>query len=524
MVSLHPPLRPYSRGDVWALTAEQAAAFDRWSIEDIGVPQPVLMENAGRAVAAVVERTAPDGAVLAVAGGGNNGGDALVAARTLAAWGREVRVVLVSDRAFDDPLLHAWPLEVSKDRDLDRSEWAELLRRFPVVIDGILGTGVRGAPRERQAAAIERVNAGDAFVVAVDVPSGIDASSGAVPGEAVRASATVSFGAPKLGALLHPARALVGRHIVAEIGFPPPRDPSSWARVAAPAWVRCHLPARPTDTHKNAVGRVLVVGGQMGMAGAVILAARAAFRAGAGMVRVCSVPENREAIQSAVPEALFVDSSDGDALGAALESSDAVALGPGLGTADASAALARATLAGPPVPMVVDADGLNLAADGAFELMAASDSRPLLITPHPGEMARLLPSGPSPTEERLAAVSAAVDRFGCAVLLKGAPSLVAAPGEGAVIDTQSSSDLAVAGMGDVLSGVCAALAAQGLGPAETGAVGLYLCGRAARLAGRGTGLTPSDVVRWLPDARSEVGEPTTDLGLPFVLFDADPAR
>ena len=256
------------------------------------------------------------------------------------------------------------------------------------------------------------------------------------------------------------------------------------------------------------------------MGGAAILAARAAFRSGAGLVRVCSVPENRSAIHAALPEAIFVDATDTVATQSALEQSDAVAVGPGLGTSAAGAEIVAAVASGPPRPTVLDADALNLAAAGSIELTAIAGQRPVLMTPHPGEMARLLDRS---SEDRLDAAREAVARFGCTVLLKGAPSLVASE-EGVLVDTQSSSDLAVAGLGDALTGVCATVMAQGLDAATAGAVALYHTGRAARIAGRGAALTPSDVIRGLPEAMAEEDESQSDLALPFVVYDADPAR
>ena len=507
-----------------AHTAAESVELDRRAIEELGVPQSVLMENAGRSAAAVLVRLFARGPVVAVVGSGNNGGDALVLLRSLRAWGRDVHVVLAADRPTGDPLLHGWSLPVTLDTDLDEDAWADLLGGAAVVVDGVLGTGVRGAPRQRQATAIRHVNGSGRPVLALDVPSGIDATTGGVPGEAVEADVTVAFGAPKLGSLLHPARARVGRLVAVEIGFPPWNEGEAGALVATPAWVRARLPRRGSDTHKKAVGCVLVVAGQAGMGGAAILAAKAAFRAGAGLVRVCSAPENRAALQAALPEAIYVDASDAPALEAALAESDAVAAGPGLGTGEVAGRLLATIAAGPRAPTVLDADALNVAAAGALDLAAMGEGRPLLITPHPGEMVRLLGRVGAEAEHSGARARAAAERFGCVALLKGAPSVVAAPGEPLLIDTQSSSDLAVAGMGDTLTGVCAALMAQGLGPRESGAAGLYLTGRAARLAGRGAGLVPTDVIRWLPDVVAEQSEAVSDLGLPFVVFDADPVR
>ncbi len=538
-------LRPWARGVVPALTGAEAAAWDRRAIDRIGVPERVLMENAGRAAALVLHRLHPDGPVVGVVGAGNNGGDALVALRTLAAWGRDVRAVLVADREVPHPLAHGWDVPTSTDAELDAPGWRALLEGAAVVVDGILGTGVRGAPRERQAAAIRAVNASARAVLAVDVPSGIDPETGAVPGEAVRADVTVAFGAPKLGSLLHPARALVGRLVAVEIGFPPLEEGEARAFLATPGWARARLPRRATDTHKNAVGRLLVVGGGMGLAGAAVLAGRGALRAGVGIVRVATVPGNREIVQSALPEALWVDATDGSAVRAAVEGSDAVVVGPGLGQDDDARRVLAWVLDGTEGvegvgetdrPILLDADALNLAASGVVDLPEVGARRPTLLTPHPGEIGRLLGDGAVPGAENTgsrgpaARARAAAERFHAAVVLKGAPSLVAAEDGPLRVDTQGSSDLAAAGMGDTLSGVCGALLAQGLSPADAGAVGLYLTGRAARLAGKGVSLTPSDVAERLPDVLAEAVDPTasaqTDagpLGLPFVIFDADPA-
>ena len=525
MASAHPPLRPFARGGVAAPTGPEAAALDRRAIERLGVPKAVLMENAGRAAAAVLDRLFPTGTVVGLVGAGNNGGDALVLLRTVMAWGREVRGVIAADRPADDPLLHGWPVPLAHDTDLGEAALARLLASAAVVVDGVLGTGASGAPRERQAAAITSMNAARRPVLAVDVPSGIDASTGAVPGAATRADVTVSFGAPKLGTLLHPARALVGRLVAVDIAFPPLEASECGALVATPAWARERLPLRGTETHKKAIGSLLIAAGRVGMAGAAVLAARASFRAGVGLVRVCSFPANREVLQSAVPEAIWIDASDGSAVRAALEQSDALAAGPGLGTDDAASTLLGTLLSGPARPTLLDADALNLAAAGRFDLAKTARERPLLITPHPGEMGRLAAAvGGSTPVDPASTARAAAKRLGCAVLLKGAPSLVASPDGPLLVDTQSSSDLAVAGMGDALTGVAGALLAQGLDPRTAGAIGLYLTGRAARIAGRGAALIPSDVVRHLADALVEQGEFVNDLALPFVTFDADAAR
>jgi hydroxyethylthiazole kinase-like uncharacterized protein yjeF len=533
--ALRLPLRPFGRARVSAPTAAESAAIDREAIDVVGVPQPVLMENAGRSTAQILSRLFPEGTVVGVVGAGNNGGDALVVLRTLAAWGRPVRAVLVADRPSPETLLHGWDVPTVSDAELgdDPGRWAGVLAGAAVVVDGILGTGVRGAPRDRQARAIRAVNGAGRPVLAIDIPSGVNGDTGAVDGEAVRADVTVSFGGPKLGALLHPGRARVGRLVAVEIAFPPVGEGAASAEVVTPAWAHEHRPVRGPDTHKNAVGRLLVVAGKPGMAGAAVMATRAGLRSGAGLVQVSSAPENRTVLQAAVPEAIFVDASVPDALEEALVQANAVAVGPGLGTDAWAEALLRRVLApGPSGPSgsgpatVVDADGLNLLAAGRGpDIAAVGAARPLLLTPHPGEMSRLRGvDGQAIAADRTGTVRAAAEAWGCAVVLKGAPSLVAGPPGPLLVDAVGTSDLATAGIGDVLTGVCGGLMAQGLGPREAGAVGLHLTGRSAVLAGLGKALTPADVVSRLPEALAEEGEGESDLGLPFVVFDQDPAR
>lgn len=486
----------------------------------------MLMENAGRSAAQLLQRLYPDGTVVAVVGAGNNGGDALVLARTLLAWGRTVHAVVVADRPVPEAVLHSWNVPTTLDTALDDAAFQGLLGSAGVVVDGLLGTGVRGAPRTRQARAIGIINASGRPVMALDVPSGVDADTGATEGEAVVADVTVAFGFPKVGLLLHPGRACTGRLIAVEIAFPPMSPGVAGAAVVTPAWAQAQLPVRGLDTHKNAVGRVLVVAGKPGMAGAAVLAVRGALRSGAGLVQVCSPRENREVLQSTVPEAIYVDPGEDGALEVALAQASAVAVGPGLGTAAGAEALLERVLKGAGVPLVADADALNLLAEGRpSELAAAASGRPVLVTPHPGEMGRLL--GVDADEiaaDRLGVARRLADNVGCAVLLKGSPSVVAARGVPVLVDLQGSSDLAVAGMGDVLTGVCVGLMAQGLAPQTAGAVGLYLSGRAAIAARMGHSLTPSDVLQWLPEALAERGQGATDLDLPFVVLDLDGAR
>jgi NAD(P)H-hydrate epimerase len=522
-------IRPFGRALVGAPTGEESAAFDRYAIHELGVPQDTLMENAGRSAALILDRIYPRGQVTALVGTGNNGGDALVLLRNLASWGRPVTAVLVGERGTEEALLHGWGIRTFADSDFQGSS-ALLdgeLAQAQVLVDGVLGTGISGPPRERQSWAINGINRAEAPVVALDIPSGVDAVTGAVPGDAVVAALTVAFGGAKLGGLLHPGRKLVGRLVAVEIGFPPVEEGTFQASLITPGWASLRLPRRDPDTHKNAVGALLLVAGHSGMAGAAVLAARAALRAGVGFLRIASPPENRAILQQAVPEAVYVDASDQKALLDAIGASRAVGVGPGLGTGEeGSGILARVLDAPGGHPILLDADALNLLAQGRGpSLKEVGGGRDTILTPHPGEMARLTGLDPSEISvDRPSIARGFAIETGCSVLLKGAPSLVASPTGELLVDTVGNSDLAAAGMGDVLSGVVSAFLAQGSSPLEAAALGLHSSGRAAVRAGLGVSLTPEDVVEHLPEALQEDGEGHTDLQYPFILFDQDPAR
>ena len=513
--------------DVHAPTGSEAASFDRFVIDRLGVPGRTLIENAGRSAALVLERIFARGSVVVFAGSGNNGGDGLSLARALAGWGRPVTVVRASAHPPDARLLHQWPLPTldagteGAQREIERATASA-----GVLVDAVLGTGISGAPRAPQARILEGMNRAGRPLFSLDIPSGVDADTGAVPGEAARADVTVAFGWPKLGSLLQPARARAGRLVAVEIGFPPVPPATFGARVVTPGWARDVLPVRPLDTHKHQVGSLLLLAGAPGMAGAAIMAARAALRAGAGFVRIASPSANRPVLQGAVPEAVFVDTADRDALARAAMSSTAAVAGPGLGLApEAEAALEAVMEASGDAPVLLDADALNLvAAEAAPALADLGRARPVLVTPHRGEMRRLVAADADlpdlPHELALDRAKA----WSCTVLLKGNPSVVATPGKRLLVGGLGSSDLAVAGMGDVLSGVAGSLLAQGCDPSVAGGLALHLTGVAAALGSGGPGLVPGDVIARLAVAVRRQPDPKSRLGLPFVIFDQEAPR
>lgn len=478
-------------------TRAEMRAWDRYAMEATGIPERVLIESAGRAAAAVVGRHFPAGRVVGVVGGGNNGADAIVLLRTLAAWGREVALIQAGDRAADPALLHGWEVEV-----IPPERAGAALREAWVVVDGILGTGARGCPRPDQAALIAEIIASGRPVVALDAPSGVDMDTGRAEGAAVRAELTVTFGAPKRGLLLFPGRALAGRIVVVEVGFPPLPEGGAGGWIVTREWARRRLPLLPPEAHKGMMGTVSILAGHAGMAGAAVLAGMGAARAGAGKVRLASVPENRIILQSGIPEALFLDRSR-EGIERSLADSDALVAGPGMGSDKEDGRLLARIVSIGEIPLLLDADALTLLSENPA--LRDTMHRPLLLTPHPGEMARLLDCGVTEvTSDPFAAAERAAERFRCAVLLKGRPSLVAAPGAPTLLVTAGHAGVATGGMGDTLAGVAGALLAMGSPPREAGALALYLAGRAAEIAGRGRSLLPRDVAEALPLAFAEL--------------------
>lgn len=521
-----PPLRPFGLAGVEAPSGVQAAAFDRHSITGLGVSESALMENAGRQTATLIQHLFPEGPVLALVGSGNNGGDALVCLRALQAWGREVSAIHVGERSDPDPLLHGWVFPREAAETSSDIELVSALKGAGVVVDGLLGTGLRGAPRGQYERVVDLLSSVKRPVVALDTPSGVDGGTGETLGSVVTADVTVAFGWPKIGTLLHPGRAHCGRLIAVEIGFPP--KPSFGAEVLTPGWADARRPRRESVTHKNAVGALCLLAGSSSMAGAALLAGRAAFRSGVGLLRVCLPREAHSTVLAALPEAVAVDADDRDAVRDAVQASRALAAGPGMGTdSTAKDRLSGLLEMREGQPLLLDADALTLSAagGGANLLNGLSEEGAAVVTPHPGEMGRLTGQRVSEVQaDRRSAACALARDAGVVVLLKGTPSLVAEPEGRLLVDGQGSSDLAVAGMGDVLTGTLAGLLAQGVPPGDAAGLALYYTGRAAVMAGLGASLAPSDVIEQVPRARSERGPGQTDLPFPWVTFDQDPPR
>jgi ADP-dependent NAD(P)H-hydrate dehydratase / NAD(P)H-hydrate epimerase len=514
---------------------------DRWAIEERGVAGLDLMERAGEGVATALERLVPDGPVTVVCGKGNNGGDGLVVARILRQSGRQVTVVCVGSPAelSGDACVNLERLPGEAPRRLNGVAWAQegkatlehaaepvanVFSPSSVIVDAILGTGFQGEPRGPVAEAIDAVNAAGAPVVSVDVPSGVDASTGIVSGTAVRASVTVSFHAAKPGLWIRPGKEHVGELHTLDIGIPRGAPMDASVGLIAPT-VLDVLPRRQASSTKFVSGHVVVVGGSRGLTGAPRMAAEASMRSGAGYVTAC-VPASLQSIlaSGASPELMTrgIPEDDGalapEGTGQVIEASargGALALGPGLGRSAAASAFAR-KLAGEADAMVLDADGLNAHAGRLADLAARTAAT--VLTPHAGELARLLETDSAEVERnRLSHVRLAAERSAAVVVLKGDDTLIADPDGRVAVSPGGSPSLATAGTGDVLTGVIAALLAQGLDGFTAAVAGVALHAHAGREAacrvGAAEGVIASDVIAALPRARrSEAGRPESEDG------------
>ena len=509
------------------LSSAEATEWDRLAREFAKIPGRVLMESAGRAVAAAVAKEfgprLAQGVVVAC-GTGNNGGDGFVGARALAALGVSVTAVALPGEPSPDCLenkilatMHG--VHVIEPDD----EWGGC----GVAIDALLGTGAKGAPRGAAAGAIERLMRLAAPVVAVDGPSGLDLSTGLVHAPCVRATTSVTFGGLRRGHLLQ--RTVCGRVLVADIGFPPP-DPM-WPGMVTDAWLREVLPPFSAEMHKGDRGRVLVVGGGEGMAGAVIFAAKAAARSGAGLVKIAAQEATVRAAQANNPDLMTVTTALTDPLEGplveALEWADAVVLGPGLGRGAARERFARAVLEATRNAVLVDADGLMAFHGAARDLAGLLAGRHALLTPHRGEFAALFPDLAEGTRrDPFEAAGAAASRVKAGVLLKGVPTVVGSPGVPALVVAAGNPGLATGGTGDVLSGMAASWLARGAPPQIAGAAAAHVHGRAAENLAQHRSvrtLRPDDLLSVLSPLWRELAEKEVRVEPPFVASLEPPA-
>lgn len=522
--------------DIWPLmTAEAMRGLDRHTIEDLGVPGELLMECAGALVAReAASQLRPGASVWVVCGGGNNGGDGLVAARHLHLRGVPVRLFFVGDpeRLRGEPganLARARTAGIPVESRLCPEPGA-------VVVDAIFGTGLSRAVEGPAADAIRQMVAlrPEVRVLAVDLPSGVDADCGRALGVAVEADVTVTLGLPKLGLALEPGRSLAGRILVGRIGI---ADEAPGVVRGAELWTRAAvaraLPERPVHGHKGSFGHVLVVAGSEGKTGAAALAAHGAARIGAGLVTIACPQSANPVLEVKCTEMMTapVPETGAHALGLAAEKPlrelaeerDVVVLGPGVGRAEETQELLRRLAPSLRVPLVLDADGLFAFREDPAALKARS--APTIVTPHPGEAATLLASTAADVNaDRPAAARRLAEETGAMVVLKGAATVTADCEGRLAVNPTGGPVLATGGTGDVLSGAVAGLLSQGLGPWEAAVLGVFVHGLAGDglAASRGAaGALAGEVADALPGVLAALragragARPRTDDALAF---------
>ena len=475
----------------------QVRALDAYAIETLGIPGYTLMKRAGEAALRYLRTRFPVAhRIVIVCGAGNNGGDGYVLARFAQAAGLTVTTLAASlpdqlrgdaRQAYED--LRASGIQIQPYAP-------ERLAEGEVIVDALLGTGLRGPAREDVARVIRGINNSARPVLAVDVPSGLDSDTGVPPGDTVRADCTVTFVGLKTGLFIGNGPEFAGTIFFDDLeiaadqaGAPPAR----LERILDTA-IQQALPRRARSAHKGNFGRVLIVGGGVGMPGAVRLAGEACLRVGAGLVTVAAAPENVAAIAGGRPELICLPLADAEALKEAFERAEVIAIGPGLGRTPWARSVVDSAL-GAGKPLVVDADALNIVAESRTP--ARED---WVLTPHPGEAARLLDTDTEEIQrDRLAALERLVARYRGTVVLKGAGTLVGAPGRTPALCERGNPGMATAGMGDVLTGAIAGILAQCRDAWLAARVGVLvhaMAGDAAARTGE-RGLLAGDVAREL---------------------------
>ncbi len=508
------------------VTGTEMKEIDRRAIEDGKIAGLTLMENAGKAVAKRANAVLAElgtGSALVVAGSGNNAGDGFVAARHLSEIGHPVQVLVFADEDDfqDDAAKCLTKLKgvVTPVFNPDEAVLKDATEHAEVIIDALFGTGFKGKIPEPMKSVFAAVNMSEAYVVAVDIPSGVEADTGRIGGAAIEAEETVTFGLPKLGCILYPGAAYAGELTTVDIGFPQEiTGEAGHISIPSPKEMAPLLPPRGPEVFKQSVGRVLVVAGSAGMSGAAAMCAMSALRAGAGIVTLAApgsltdilAVKLTEVMTKSLPETLdrtlAIDSAD-----TVLEMAkdfDLLIMGPGVsGNVETFEAVRRIT-GEVPIPLVLDADGLN-ALSGIPEVLAGRKSE-TVVTPHPGELARLV-GGDAKTiqKDRLKAAGQAADKMDAVVVLKGARTVVAAHDKMISVNTTGNPGMATAGSGDILAGMIGGLWAQHMDAFNAAVLGVYLHGLSGDLAAGDLteyNLTATDLIEYMPDAFRTVME------------------
>jgi ADP-dependent NAD(P)H-hydrate dehydratase / NAD(P)H-hydrate epimerase len=499
-------------------SADEMTSADEGA-QELGIPGGALMERAGVEMArAAIDYLGPlEGRqILVVAGGGNNGGDGFVIARELYLAGAKVAVFATKDEYEGDAEVNRDVLGNLNVRFIRPDGFEDALRETDLVVDALLGTGFQGEVREKEAGFIEQINASGAAVVAVDMPSGVDGSTGEVWGAAVQADLTVCAHAAKLGCVVSPGREHASEVAVVEIGIPPEADVEPAATWTDAYSVRGLVPRRAGAAHKYSAGSLLVVAGSRMATGAAIMVARGAQRTGCGIIFVATAEGVAPLVDAQLVEVLVSgvpEDDEGNMVAGAVDSileqaqgASTVVLGPGMGVGEGGREIVEGMLRETDVPVLLDADAIsNLSGPEAL----AGRQTPPVITPHPGELGRLLDESPKEVQARRLHVARRTAEEGCCcVLLKGADTLVA-QGDRVSVNSTGSAALATAGTGDVLSGTVGALLARGMDPYDAARTGAWAHGRASELWLEETGWPPesmaaTDLLPHLPRAFGEI--------------------
>ncbi len=503
----------------YLLTAEQMQRCDANTMDaGYGIPSAVLMERAALAVTEEITAACPDSSagVIVACGTGNNGGDGLAIARLLYLKGYSVTVVFPGNEekcstecARQLGILKQYIGGIGKDIPAGSPAGSlcitdEIPQIEPeIIIDALFGIGLARDIGGRYRTIIDELNEMDGFKAAVDIPSGISADTGIVMGTAFHADMTVTFGFAKIGQIIFPGAGYCGKLIVKDMGIDENSftDAASAVRTAEPCDLGC-LPGRISDSNKGTYGKLLIFAGSYNMAGAAAFSAKAAYRSGAGLVRVVTDCENREIIQTLVPEAILATydaKTDMDEFAAEqLEWADAVVLGPGIGRSRQSEDMVRCVLREVRVPCLLDADALNIISDHLEWLDRAGSD--ITVTPHPGEMARLLAASVEEVKgSLLSCAEEFTERFGTVTVLKDARTVICTP-EGTWINNTGNNGMATAGSGDVLTGIIGALLGQGADSEKASVLGVMIHGMAGDAAAMHTGKTSlmaSDIIEGL---------------------------
>jgi NAD(P)H-hydrate epimerase len=513
------------------VTAEQMRTIDRKTIEKFGIPGNVLMERAGAAVAARVRELYEKRKTIVLAGSGNNGGDGIVAARELYNSGWRVKVLLLTqeDKLSPDCLSQ---FRITKQMGVPvefRTEITAEDLHSAVVVDAMLGTGLNKNVEGNMAKAIQFLASLGVPVLSIDVPSGISSDTGQVMGVAVKAECTITFGLPKRGHFLHPGAEYSGRLFVEHIGFPKDLLTSNELNVdiLEKQQVAALIPLRPADSHKGDYGHVFIIAGSRGKTGAAFMAAKSCMRTGSGLVTL-GVPESlMDVFQSRVTEEMTLplpDRGGGSLSSKAIdpilqflsEKADILCIGPGIGVSDETEKVIEAVLKSSPTPVVIDADGLNSITNTDI---LKNVHAPIVLTPHPGEMSRLLSKASKEKDPSSLRAAIEQDRINTAIsfarnmrvclVLKGVPTIVSEPEGKAFINATGNPGMAKGGSGDVLTGMIASLLGQGLNPFNASILGVYMHGLAGDIAAAEKGeysLVASDIIESLPSAFRQLNE------------------